>query len=148
MTEQLRNLPSVDEVLRCQQLADLRALHPHRRLAQWARDAVDHFRNQILDGVPIDSAAALQIVLDRVRQTQQGDEGQSIQQVINATGIVLHTNLGRAPLARRASERVSKATQYTNVELNLQSGRRSKRGERVSALLAQLGRQRRRTGRQ
>ncbi len=137
-TEQLRNLPSVDEVLRCQELADLRQQHPHRRLAQWARDAVDHFRNQILEGVPIDSAAALQIVLERVRQQQQGDAGQSIQQVINATGIVLHTNLGRAPLSKRATQRISQAAQYTNVELNLQSGRRSKRGERVSALLAQL----------
>jgi L-seryl-tRNA(Ser) seleniumtransferase len=137
-TEQLRNLPSVDEVLRREELADLREQHPHRQLAQWARDAVDYFRKQILDGVPIDAAAALPMVLDRVRQKQQSDEGQSIQQVINATGIVLHTNLGRAPLAKRATQRMIQAAQYSNVELNLQSGRRSKRGERVSALLAQL----------
>lgn len=137
-TDLLRNVPSIDVVLRCEPLADLRQQYSHRLLSQWVRNAVDHYRQQILDGVSVDPDAAMQTVVQRVRHEQQADQGQAIQRVINATGIVLHTNLGRAPLARSAEERMREAARTTNVELDLASGRRSKRGSRVAGLLAQL----------
>ena len=138
MTEQLRNIPSVDEVLRSDDITGLRPQPSHRRLAIWVRAAVDRCRKRILDGDVLDSPSALKMVADHVRDLHQSDLGQSIQPVINATGVVLHTNLGRAPLADLAVQRMNDAARYTNVELNLHSGRRSKRGERVSQLLAQL----------
>ena len=58
--------------------------------------------------------------------------------VINGTGIILHTNLGRSPLPAQAIERMRQSAGYSNVELDLASGRRSKRGERVCRLLARL----------
>jgi L-seryl-tRNA(Ser) seleniumtransferase len=63
----------------------------------------------------------------------------SLRRVINATGVVLHTNLGRAPLARQAVARiVATATQYSNLEYNLSRGERGKRDAHTSALVAEL----------
>jgi L-seryl-tRNA(Ser) seleniumtransferase len=138
LTERLRSLPSVDEVLRCDQLAEIRREHPQRRLSQWVREAVEQCRRTILDGADIGSVKPLDTIVSLVQRQHAGDRGQSIQRVINATGVILHTNLGRAPLAQRAIARLSAAARYSNVELDLQSGRRSQRGERVSRLLAQL----------
>ena len=80
----------------------------------------------------------LSLVIDHVRRMRQTDTRRSIQRVINTTGVVLHTNLGRAPLADRAIARLEEVSRYANVELDLTSGRRSKRGERACQLLAQL----------
>lgn len=124
--------------MRSETLRELRARQPHRRLAQWVRDAVEHTRHQILEGIDVSGDGILQVVIDGIRQREEGDHGQSIRHVINATGIVLHTNLGRAPLCSGATERMIQAARYSNVELNLQSGRRSKRGERATELLADL----------
>lgn len=136
--DQLRNLPSVDELLRCDEIAELRRQHSHRRVADWVRSAVQDCREAIIDGVVLDSESTLRMIVDRVRVQLDNDMGRSIRRVINATGVVLHTNLGRAPLADRAVKQMNEAARYTNVELNLDAGRRSKRGERVSELLAQL----------
>ncbi|MGC1201060.1 MAG: L-seryl-tRNA(Sec) selenium transferase [Candidatus Acidiferrales bacterium] len=63
----------------------------------------------------------------------------SLRPVINATGVVLHTNLGRAPLSGAAAERIlSTATRYSNLEYDLETGRRGKRDTHTSALLAEL----------
>jgi L-seryl-tRNA(Ser) seleniumtransferase len=137
-TDQLRNIPAIDEVLRCDDITSLCPRPSHRRLTVWVRTAVDRCRAQILDGEELDSAAAMERIVGQVRGLHQSDLGQAIRPVINATGVVLHTNLGRAPLANLAVERMHDAARYTNVELNLHSGRRSKRGERVMQLLAQL----------
>jgi L-seryl-tRNA(Ser) seleniumtransferase len=138
-TELLRSLPSVDEVLRSELISDLRQQHSHQRLAAWVRTAIERSRQQILQGASNKCEHdILKSVLDHVRHQEQLDADQTIQRVINATGIALHTNLGRAPLAERAIERLHEATRYTNVELDLASGRRSKRGQRVCQLLAEL----------
>lgn len=135
-TELLRNLPAVDEVLRCDQLAELGEQFSQPRLTAWVRQAIDRCRQQILQGSQLD--ASLDTIAQHVRRLQEQDDARSIQKVINATGVMLHTNLGRAPLADRAIERMNAATRYANVELDLTSGRRNQRGERAFALLAQL----------
>lgn len=137
-TDLLRRLPSVDEVLRSREMIELRDRQTHPELADWVRNAIERCRRQILDGAEFDPASGIESIVDHVRRQKRADAGQSIQRVINATGVVLHTNLGRAPLAARAIERMNDAASYANVELNLESGRRSKRGERVSQLLARL----------
>src|SRR5499427_4319891 len=60
------------------------------------------------------------------------------QRVVNATGVTLHTNLGRAPLSRRALEAISEAAGYCNLEYDLQTGRRGKRGSGLEAMLREL----------
>jgi L-seryl-tRNA(Ser) seleniumtransferase len=62
----------------------------------------------------------------------------ALQPVINASGIILHTNLGRAPLADIAVERIRQSAGFTNLEIDLESGKRSRRGDRVCHLLAEL----------
>src|SRR5262245_48394519 len=60
------------------------------------------------------------------------------QRVFNATGVTLHTNLGRAPLSRRALEAINEAASYCNLEYDLQTGRRGKRGSGLEAMLREL----------
>ncbi len=137
-TELLKNLPAVDQVLRCEALDGLRSKCPRPQLVGWIRVAIDDCRKQILGGHDHVSESLLGAVVGRVQQLATADDGQAIKRVINATGVLLHTNLGRAPLADRAIERMSEAAAYANVELDLESGKRSKRGERVTRLLAEL----------
>ncbi|MDG2223217.1 MAG: L-seryl-tRNA(Sec) selenium transferase, partial [Rubripirellula sp.] len=137
-TEKLRALPSVDEVLRSPGLAGLRGRLPHRRLSQWAKESIQFCRDEILAGKVGQNDSWLQQIVHLIERRQQADSGQAIQQVINGTGVVLHTNLGRAPLAEAAIKRMEQATGYANIELDLESGRRSKRGARVARMLAQL----------
>lgn len=137
-TEQLKNLPAVDEVLRSEALADMSANFPRPQLVGWVRAAIDECRNQILRDDVSTEPSSIDDVIAYVRQFANADSGQAIQRVINATGVLLHTNLGRAPLADRAIKRMNEAAAYANVELDLNSGKRSKRGQRVMRLLAQL----------
>lgn len=137
-TDQLRNIPSVDEVLRSEVLAGLDPAPPRRRLTQWVRVAVERCRKRILNDEEFSAADLMSVIVDHVGGLYEFDLGESIRHVINATGVVLHTNLGRAPLADAAIDRMADAARYANVELNLHSGRRSKRGERVAGLVAQL----------
>lgn len=137
-TDKLRHLPSVDEVLRSPALSALRGSLPHRRLSDWAREAIQFCRDEILSGQPGDESSWLNQIVHLIERRYEQDGGQQIQRVINCTGVVLHTNLGRAPLASAAIENLNRATGYANVELDLHSGRRSKRGARIGRLLAQL----------
>ncbi len=136
--ERLRQLPSVDGILRSEELADLRATCAHSQLLGWVRSAVTECRTRIRLGAEPAIDDARRFILQRVIRLAVSDEGQVQRHVINATGILLHTNLGRAPLADRAITRMNDAVGYASVELNLESGRRSRRGERVSRLLATL----------
>ena len=108
------------------------------QLVHWVRAAIEDCRNQILAGNPQHSESLWDSILYHVQTRAVADDGASIKQVINATGVLLHTNLGRAPLAQRAIERMNQAACYANVELNLASGKRSKRAGRVTQLLADL----------
>ncbi len=136
-TDQLRKLPSVDEVLRLDLFA-VSQRHSRQQLTDWVRQGVQVCRSRIINGESLDEANVIAQIIEFVRQQQAADAGQAIQHVINATGVILHTNLGRAPLAPLAIDRMIQAARYANVELDLASGRRSRRGQRVMKLLAQL----------
>jgi L-seryl-tRNA(Ser) seleniumtransferase len=138
MTESLRHLPSVDEILRAPQISRLRSASGHGQLTDWTRTAIEGARRQIMAGDRRQRAEIFAAVIDWVLQQAARDRGHSVTRVINATGIILHTNLGRAPLAESALARLQSAARYTNVELDLESGRRSHRGQRVVQLLSQL----------
>src|SRR5205814_1087080 len=62
--------------------------------------------------------------------------GSALRAVVNATGVVIHTNLGRAPLPHQAVEAMRKAAGHTDVELDLETGRRARRGRSALAALA------------
>lgn len=134
----LRNLPAVDQILRRHEIAAVADRHSRQQLVKCIRHATDACRTHILEGSYLDADQATQFVLHSTIQQLQILDGQRQQLVINATGILLHTNLGRSPLAELAVQRMQQSAGYTNVELNLHSGKRNQRGERICQLFQQL----------
>ena len=121
---ELRDLPSVDELAR--NAGDPLAVEA-------ARTVLTRAREEIRAGVePGDLAGRVHEELATVRRPR-------LRRVVNATGVVVHTNLGRAPLAARALERVVEVGGgYSNLEYDLESGSRGSRQSHVAALLRRL----------
>lgn len=137
-TEQLRNLPAVDELYQCAEMATVVTRFPRPQVIAWVRKAIDACRNVIIDGQDLNADAARQFILAHITKLVSFEDGRKLHNVINATGILLHTNLGRAPLADAAIQRMQECATASNVEMNLYTGKRNKRGECVADLLARL----------
>jgi L-seryl-tRNA(Ser) seleniumtransferase len=132
----LRRLPSVDRLLReVEGRAAMREVS-RARLAATARDVLEHERRRVkADGA---SPADLETLVGRVCATSGGG-AYSLRPVVNATGVVLHTNLGRALLSPAALAQVSAvAASYSNLELDLETKERGSRYAHVDALLQRL----------
>ncbi|MBL8819608.1 MAG: L-seryl-tRNA(Sec) selenium transferase [Planctomyces sp.] len=138
LADQLRLLPSADEVLRRPELKVMPGSGIRVQLVAWIRQAVDECRDKVRDGVVFTADELMKRVIGRVNELARLDAGRMSCSVINATGVVLHTNLGRAPLAERAVRRIEEAAGYVNVEMNLETGKRNARSERVVELLCLL----------
>ncbi len=123
----LRQLPPVHEVL--DRLSDLADRYPRRLLVGEIRAAIEAARGELLSGKQRGAVA----VERRVREELARLEAASLRPVINATGVVLHTNLGRAPLGA-----VDFIDGYSNLEFDLARGRRGKRDVHSQALIEKL----------
>jgi L-seryl-tRNA(Ser) seleniumtransferase len=125
----LRDLPSVDRLLADEVLASA----PRMLATAAAREALEHARVAIRAGQdPGDTVAAARAELARLAAP-------SLRRVLNATGIIVHTNLGRAPLAEAALARVVEVgAGYSDLELDLESGTRGSRQDHVAGLLRRL----------
>ena len=126
---ELRDLPSVDRLLADEVLASA----PRALATAAAREALERARDAIRAGdEPGDVLATARDLLARLTAP-------SLRRVINATGVIVHTNLGRAPLAATAIERVTEVgAGYSDLELDLESGSRGSRQDHVAGLLRQL----------
>jgi L-seryl-tRNA(Ser) seleniumtransferase len=130
-TDPRRQLPSVDRLLRDPGVVKLFESAPRNVVVAAARDTVEAARTRRA-GPPEDWAAE---IAERVRERT----ARSLQPVINATGVVLHTNLGRAPLAPSAAAAVQEvAIGYSTLEFDLASGARGHRADHCRTLLAEL----------
>jgi len=128
--ERLRALPSVDQLAAALAAADDAATPAEATAA--ARAALDARRAELLGGAANGAGPDL---LARARAHLRP----SLRAVLNGTGVILHTNLGRAPLAGVAADAVADAARgYVNLELDLATGRRGARDAHVAALLAEL----------
>ncbi|HEX8926458.1 MAG TPA: L-seryl-tRNA(Sec) selenium transferase [Terriglobales bacterium] len=140
-SELFRRLPSVDELLRESAIAPLLASHGRASVLEAARNALDELRARIgsgdVDEQELDAAITK---LPRVLEQRIAAATEfSLLPVINATGVIIHTNLGRAPLARAAVERIAEvATSYSNLEFDLEKGERGKRDVHAQRLFEQL----------
>jgi L-seryl-tRNA(Ser) seleniumtransferase len=139
-----RKLPSVDELLHSPDLADDVAREGHIAVTDAARTVLERLRQKI--GQPDSDAQSVEAtisgIVEDVRHELQRSLEFSLRPLINATGVILHTNLGRAPLAGRAIENIQKASAgYSNLELDLESGERGKRDIHVDQLFARLFRE-------
>jgi L-seryl-tRNA(Ser) seleniumtransferase len=121
----LRDLPSVDRLLAGPRLVDL----PHELALTAARNVLDQARAEIRAGRepgPLEDA-----VLEEIARARRP----SLRRVLNATGVLVHTNLGRAPLAEAALARVAEVgAGYSNLEYDIERGERGSRQEHLSSL--------------
>jgi L-seryl-tRNA(Ser) seleniumtransferase len=139
-TAQLRQLPSVDEVLLRPRVADLGRKLERGFLVEIVRGVLGRLRREIVSGELLEEnhLAAGAIELRIVRSVEQA-LAPSLRGVINASGVILHTNLGRAPLtAAILDEFRQTAMQYSNLEYDVSAGARGKRDVHTSRLIEQL----------
>ena len=133
----LRALPGVDAlVTRVEGDAALAGV-TRRRLTEAARDVLAAERRRVLEGAPV--AAAVEVLGERVVARVSQGGAFSLARVVNATGVVLHTNLGRALLSPLARERLlAVAGGYSNLEIDVNRKERGSRYAHVDALLQRL----------
>ncbi|HLN28527.1 MAG TPA: L-seryl-tRNA(Sec) selenium transferase [Gemmataceae bacterium] len=123
-----RQLPSVNEVLQAPSVQALASDWPHDRVVVAVREELASLREKLSRGEPLDEAANIETLAAHVAERLARQFQPKLWPVINATGIVLHTNLGRAPVAEAAARAAYEAARgYLNLELDLQSGKRSSR---------------------
>src|SRR5712672_1037707 len=133
----LRALPSVDEVLSRPAVRALEVRVGRAAVKAAVRQAIAAARERILSG---EAKGPGELVADQdVLSRAQREAAPRLRRVINATGVVLHTNLGRAPLHPDAVARVAEiASGYSNLEIDLETGRRGHRSAAVEPLLCEL----------
>ena len=132
--ERLRGLPAVDAVLRSPGAEALVSRHGAKAIAAAVREALERARAEVLaGGDPHTSEEAVLAASARILS------GRGLRRVVNATGVVLHTNLGRSVLSEAAVEAaVEAATSYSNLEYDLGAGRRGSRYEHAVPLLKEI----------
>lgn len=135
-----RVIPSIDSLRQRPIVAALEREYGPTAVVEELRRAADAIRASILDGHGYDSAeAAAAAIEQRIGRTLPREIAGSLRPVINATGVIVHTNLGRAPLAASALRRVADVARgYCNLEYDLDEGRRGSRAVHAEALLTAL----------
>jgi L-seryl-tRNA(Ser) seleniumtransferase len=142
----LRHVPSVDQLLRTDAARELRDAIGVKKLTAIARAVTSELRSSIRSGrkeLATNGHATAELLLaeaiTRMQETAKLEGQTGIKRVINATGVLLHTNLGRAPLSVAAREAmVQEASRFCTLEYDLATGSRGKRGVRVESLLRDL----------
>ncbi|UOF88797.1 L-seryl-tRNA(Sec) selenium transferase [Fodinisporobacter ferrooxydans] len=132
----LRHLPAVHKVLSA--TSYLEEQYPFALRSEVAAQTIAEIREQLVNGC-MDEVPTIERLIDMVQTRLQEIQQMHYRPVINATGVILHTNLGRAPLAHDAVRAiVDTAGGYSNLEYRLEEGRRGSRYEHVEQLLCKL----------
>lgn len=138
--ELLRSLPAVDRVLREEPLQRLANSLPQEVLTSAAQQAVADLRSRLLSGhkLPEIAMGSAQVAASAAALCHPYLQP-SLRKVINATGTLLHTNLGRAPLAKEALQTIQTVAEgYSTLEIDMDTGQRGERYSHVRRLLTQL----------
>jgi L-seryl-tRNA(Ser) seleniumtransferase len=123
-----RELPSVNEVLEAPDVQNLAGEHSHDAIVTAIRQELAKLRQRLGVGESVDGLKSIAAVAASVVERLGRETRPRLRSVINATGIVLHTNLGRAPIAEEAARAAYEAARgYLNLELDLETGKRSSR---------------------
>ncbi len=141
----LRHIPPVDEVLNNSVIASLTKSAPRPIVLQAIRDTITQLREELTTGrLPVQPELQsrdffMSLIVQRALDQARSQNRPKLRQVINASGVVLHTNLGRAVLAESARQAINNAASgYSNLEMDLSTGKRGSRYAPVEQLLAQL----------
>jgi L-seryl-tRNA(Ser) seleniumtransferase len=133
---ELRKLPSVDRLLQEEAVAALAARWGHELTVESAREVLDAARTAIRGGVP---SLQPEVLARQVGERLAAKLRPTLRPAINATGVIVHTNLGRAPLSADAREAMDAvALGYSNLEYDLQAGHRGSRYVHAEELLCRL----------
>ncbi len=138
--ELLRKLPAVDQVLKWPGISDALGLHPRKLVVRAIREILDERRRLILESDIISEAeiSSNKLEVDILERLKKLSEFTLIP-VINATGIIVHTNLGRSLLAEEALDRIRLvSSSYSNLEYNLEAGQRGSRYVHAENILCEL----------
>jgi L-seryl-tRNA(Ser) seleniumtransferase len=137
----LRKVPSVDQLLRSSAGQELRKTIGIKRLTAIARRVVADLRTTLIANPPSGqtSESLLGSATEQILALAKREDLNSIRHVINATGVILHTNLGRAPLSEAARQAVfTESSRFCTLEYDVETGVRGRRGARVEALLREI----------
>ncbi|SFD89901.1 L-seryl-tRNA(Sec) selenium transferase [Bacillus sp. OV194] len=142
MKEKLRRLPAVNAVLQAKDWQAGKLEVPAEIITRWVQEEISNLREAILKGSyngKAENTELLSRVCEAVSRRLYEEGPYLLKKVINATGVVLHTNLGRARLSRAAAERVAEAaSSYTNLEYNLEEGSRGSRNEVIEKQITSI----------
>ncbi|RME61038.1 MAG: L-seryl-tRNA(Sec) selenium transferase, partial [Caldilineae bacterium] len=134
--QEFRKLPAVDALLKTEPIARLAADHGRELVVEVLRELLDDARDAIRRG---GTAPAETVWPQRLAERLGQRLHPSLRPVINATGVIIHTNLGRAPLSQAAREAVARlAAGYNTLEYDLEAGQRGSRYAHSKALLCEL----------
>ena len=137
----LRQLPAVHTIINSEEGAELVRKYGHRLVVEACGLILELWRKKIISSpdssLPGDDS--IDIIIQEIRELVTGMSSAHLKKVVNATGIILHTNLGRAVLSKRAQEALqTAAANYTNLEYDLECGKRGSRYDHVESLLVRL----------
>ena len=129
----LLNLPSVSQIM---QIAEKEKFHNNRYVKYLIKQELQKYRDVAKKGrLELDRNSIIQDILSKVSLLSDS----SIKSVINATGIVLHTGLGRAPQSKKIINKVAKRlSAYVNLEIDLENGKRGQRQNHISDLISSI----------
>ncbi len=136
----LQNLPSVDEVLKDARIREIERTCARDLVVQAVRTELGVLRTEIMNtGREWSREHARDRVVMKAIRRLDTLQGGSLRRVINATGVVLHTNLGRAPLSPETANYIARLAQgYTNLEMDLEAGKRGSRYQHLESMLLSL----------
>ncbi len=137
----LRNIPAVDHLLEHPEISLLIEQNSRSFIVNQLRHILHKFRQNLGEGIEEDwsQPEILRSILLSLKASVQGSTTPRLRRVINATGVILHTNLGRAPLSRNGIEQLLETgSHYSNLEYNLESGKRGKRDVYADQLLRDI----------
>ncbi len=138
----LRRLPQVDELLRAEVGNELQGEYPRRIVVEAIQRVLEDTRERVLtsrSSFQPEEILGTSFLSERIREQTRALSRRSLRPLINATGVILHTNLGRALLAEEARKNLSEiATSYCNLEFDLEQGVRGNRYSHVEDLLCRL----------
>src|SRR4030042_3624274 len=133
----LSGLPSVDEILKSERGMGWLNTYPRRYGVQSVRETIDLRRKEIIEGLAVDlSEERMTADIERIVERLSSF---SLKPLINATGVVIHTNLGRSTLSERVLENIRRVSEsYSNLEYDIEKGKRGKRYTHIKRILREI----------
>lgn len=140
--ELLKKLPKVDVLLKNEELKELILSEGKEPVKEAVNDVVEAVRQDVLNGVITDEISMdkrMSGIIAEIGEKLSKEDYSTLEGVINATGIVLHTNLGRAPIPKRLVKKLSDCLSgYMNLEYNLEKGARGERYEHIEKIICEI----------